>query len=800
MTIQSVTRRFPTGNSDDFDALLHAPPNPETGNAAPAWTHRDGVELEPSQPPKPVYNDVSKESTADDFDDLIAGLTLDGLAPLPQWVAWREVDREGKLAKVPFNPHAPRKGAKANDPKTWGTRAAALRAISTMPSDGGNRGVGLQLGLFDSGERRLRLGGVDLDSCLDSATGDLEPWAAEVVDRLGTYAEVSPSGSGVKLFFTYADEDAAELAKAMRNPETGKDRHRLAWSRGTHCEIGLDVSNRYYAVTGNPLPKSPAAFRTVPLGDLLWLITEAGPAFKGEADNEATGGRDESGSGHAHRFLKDRALLGDDKAKATAALLADDGPAGEWANRTDKRQLTRAWNSAKAAADAMRPTDCADEFDEFEDPDDGDPVTVRLNKRHAVVVVRGRTLISTERKNGSVDFGTVRDIHAFYENDRVPAGDGKLEPASRRWMRNPKRQTYADGVTFAPGGCEPGTLNLWRGWAVEPDAEASCSLFLAHLREVVCRGNGDHAAYVIGWLAHMVQRPEEKPGVGLVLRGGKGAGKDTVAEYVARMIGRRHAPTVAESDHIVGKFNARLENALLLHVQEGSWAGDRKAEGVLKYLVTSDRIEIERKGIDSINLPSVLRLFISANADWVVPASPDERRWAVFEVSGARRGDDSYFSALRGEMEGKGPAALLHYLRSYDLATFKVRKPPETEGLRDQKLASLRGLELWWFETLERGNLGNWEDWATGPQTMGRDALRGQYVEWAKGRRFDGEAVDERRFGRLLRDMLPVLEDRRPWTRDGAPRVRQYLLPDLSTCREAFATWLRSPVDWDSAQ
>ena len=111
-----------------------------------------------------------------------------------------------------------------------------------------------------------------------------------------------------------------------------------------------------------------------------------------------------------------------------------------------------------------------------------------------------------------------------------------------------------------------------------------------------------------------------------MLRGENGTGKDTVAEYVAAMIGRRHAPTVSHENHIVGNFNRRLESALLLHVQEGSWAGDRKAEGVLKYLVTSDRIEIERKGIDSISLPSFLRLFISSNADWTVPASADERR------------------------------------------------------------------------------------------------------------------------------------------------------------------------------
>lgn len=488
-----------------------------------------------------------------------------------------------------------------------------------------------------------------------------------------------------------------------------------------------------------------------------------------------------------------------------------------WKSFKGKTKRPICMATLKAAANEARWNTDPDEFDDVDDlpkppnyrkSNDIDALseaenrtTRRLNRRHAVVAVRGRTLITTEREDGSVDFGTVRDIHAYYENDRVAAGDGKTEPASRKWMRDPERRTYPGGMTFAPGGCPKTTLNLWRGWAVEPDETASCSLFLSHIRQVVCDGNREYAEWVIGWLAHMVQRPEEKPGVALVLRGAKGAGKDTVADYVACMIGRRHAPTVAESDHIVGKFNARLENALLLHVQEGSWAGDRKAEGVLKYLVTSDRIEIERKGIDSINLPSVLRLFISANAEWVVPASADERRWAVFEVSEQRRGDEAYFGALRAEMNGRGPAALLHYLRNYDLSGFSVRKAPETEGLRNQKLASLRSVELWWFEILNRGAFpGEWDDgegWESSAQTIGRDSLRRNYVEWMKGRRYDGEAVEERYFGRRLRDMLPELQDRRPAAKAGFTRTRQYEFPALEVCRAAFERWMGQAVDWD---
>lgn len=432
-----------------------------------------------------------------------------------------------------------------------------------------------------------------------------------------------------------------------------------------------------------------------------------------------------------------------------------------------------------------------------------DPIIERMNRKHAVVAHHGRTLITTLQDDDSIAFGTMADLNTLYANVRrtftVGKGDKaaeKSEPVSAYWLRHEDRATY-ERLAFEPGVTRKGTLNLWRGWNVEPDAEASCALFLEHVRKVVCRGNPDHAAYVFGWLAHLIQRPAEKPGVALVLRGSKGAGKDTLAEYMAAIIGRRHVPTVSHENHITGNFNKRLEAALLLHVQEGSWAGDRKAEGVLKYLVTSDFVEIERKGIDSFQLPSFLRLFISSNADWTVPASADERRWAVFNVSDTRCGDSEYFGRLRAEMKEGGPAALLAWLQAYDLSGFNVRKAPDTAGLLDQKLASLRNVEAWWHEMLAAGELpgflGNADEWQQGGLRILCESLRQAYSDWMKQRRYDGETLTDQHFGRRLQAMCPEVTRARP---NIPGRPRQYVIPPLETCRQGFAEWIGSQIDW----
>jgi len=42
--------------------------------------------------------------------------------------------------------------------------------------------------------------GIDLDKCRNPETGELEPEAQEIVRRMDSYTEVSPSGTGVHIY------------------------------------------------------------------------------------------------------------------------------------------------------------------------------------------------------------------------------------------------------------------------------------------------------------------------------------------------------------------------------------------------------------------------------------------------------------------------------------------------------------------------------------------------------------------------------------------------------------------------
>ncbi|MGH8695713.1 MAG: hypothetical protein ACREVS_04510 [Burkholderiales bacterium] len=42
--------------------------------------------------------------------------------------------------------------------------------------------------------------GIDLDKCRDPDTGVIAPWALAIVQQIDAYTEVSPSGTGVRIF------------------------------------------------------------------------------------------------------------------------------------------------------------------------------------------------------------------------------------------------------------------------------------------------------------------------------------------------------------------------------------------------------------------------------------------------------------------------------------------------------------------------------------------------------------------------------------------------------------------------
>ncbi|WP_042663063.1 hypothetical protein [Haloferax sp. ATB1] len=141
-----------------------------------------------------------------------------------QWVCWREEERDGKPTKIPVTPGG---GgfASSTEAETWASFEAALEYTETAHADG----IGF---VFTDDDPIV---GVDLDDCRDPETGDVDDAALDIIARLDSYTEVSPSGTGYHVLIT------GEL------PD-GRNR------RGS---VELYDTARFFTVTGDHVGRTP---------------------------------------------------------------------------------------------------------------------------------------------------------------------------------------------------------------------------------------------------------------------------------------------------------------------------------------------------------------------------------------------------------------------------------------------------------------------------------------------------------------------------------------------------------------
>jgi replicative DNA helicase len=165
----------------------------------------------------------------------------------PQWVLWKIGERDGKETKLPYQLSGSL--AESDNPATW----SPYEAIVAKYAKGGYSGIGYVFAKDDP------YCGIDLDGCRGE-DGKFAEWAREALKKLDSYAEISPSGTGVKIF-----------VKAESPFASGKKITLKSEAEVSNKKPGIEVYDhlRYFAITGNRV-KGPHTPQERP-GGLTWL-------------------------------------------------------------------------------------------------------------------------------------------------------------------------------------------------------------------------------------------------------------------------------------------------------------------------------------------------------------------------------------------------------------------------------------------------------------------------------------------------------------------------------------------------
>jgi hypothetical protein len=149
-----------------------------------------------------------------------------------QWIVWKIIQKSGRDVKVPFQPNGIT--ARTDDPSTWYSFEECLEVVDKYA------GLGY---VFSAGDPYC---GIDFDSCFDLDKKEMSEWAKPWIVKLNSYSEVSPSGTGVKVWvkgkFPFGNGKNIKL----RNQPSIK---------GKTAGVEVYDHGRYFCVTGKRVSK-----------------------------------------------------------------------------------------------------------------------------------------------------------------------------------------------------------------------------------------------------------------------------------------------------------------------------------------------------------------------------------------------------------------------------------------------------------------------------------------------------------------------------------------------------------------
>jgi hypothetical protein len=288
-------------------------------------------------------------------------------------------------------------------------------------------------------------------------------------------------------------------------------------------------------------------------------------------------------------------------------------------------------------------------------------------------------------------------------NSRIPPirltngnGDNNGKPvilSASAWLdrnRPVEQMTWAPGLpTTIPdklvldGGWidHPGVtcLNLYRPPTIVPGDPTQAERWVEHVHHLY-PADADH---LINWLAHRVQRSQEKINHALVLGGDQGIGKDTLLEPVKYAIGPWNFQE-ASPVQVLGRFNGFVKS-VILRISEARDLGEfdrfQLYDHMKAYTASPpDTLRVDEKHLREYAIINCCGVVITTNhkTDGIFLPPNDRRHFVAWSnlTKDNSRFQDRYWADLYAYYRNSGMRDVTAFLRQRDISRFDPKAPP----------------------------------------------------------------------------------------------------------------------------
>ncbi|GMF11145.1 unnamed protein product [Phytophthora lilii] len=172
-----------------------------------------------------------------------------------------------------------------------------------------------------------------------------------------------------------------------------------------------------------------------------------------------------------------------------------------------------------------------------------------------------------------------------------------------------------------------------------------------------------------------------------LIKGTQGCGKNSSFDIFHRfVIGPQNSLVCPSMERITARFNSIRQSKLSIVLDEAFDSNNRSMNNQMKSYITDDRTQIERKGLETIEVNDYANYVILTNNDFGSIIEANDRRYMCLVASECRVGDEKYFDhnfdTLANIDAGRD---IFHYLARVDLTEFKPQSFPLTKYKKELK-------------------------------------------------------------------------------------------------------------------
>lgn len=188
-------------------------------------------------------------------------------------------------------------------------------------------------------------------------------------------------------------------------------------------------------------------------------------------------------------------------------------------------------------------------------------------------------------------------------------------------------------------------LNLWKPPVFPEKTQYRKPAWFIEYLSYLSGGDEVVINELMGFLAHLVQKPAEKVKHGIIITSKPhGVGKSTLGVIAGKLVGR--AASQISSVQLKSQFNSWLQGKTVIVVDEIYEGNNKDISNQLKPYITQETISVEAKGRDLIEVNNYARFFMFSNNPKPLSIDAEDRRYFVYDCSSLSKRSEEYWKEL----------------------------------------------------------------------------------------------------------------------------------------------------------